>query len=704
MKFRPMVFVIICVAFATSVWASTGPDSLLQNELDQQRAKTAHGHLFSWDGHPLGNRHAWLLGEGMNSYTSSLDGMPESAARILFDNLVSDWQTLYKEQFGHDLFEDVAIYVYCYNSDRADPEIAHDLDLLIEGNWDLTQASIRMSACGHSKMGNILFCYWAQGGRKLGHKVTLDAPGLGAPFADRATAYGALQKTYGVLAGPAMSLIDKQRALHWQAAGQLWMTDNYPPMIALRKTHPLDDSWYLYGSTIEPLPNTVAAKIVNVGLLADALVLRGGFGEDPYAYKLSALLIENSGVADVANGNDGTVTLDSALCRGYSGTAHIRREYGYNHSEILQGKGQFALHQEVLADMVDFNPLAARDDQPTELVRWVPETPDLSAIWVTNLTVDLSKIRCAGWDVAGRLILAESQWQNPTEIQFREGRCVGVAWWGESLVVTVRNGLGTDLYRLDADGHTLSRLTNDGGSAQACGSSDGAWLVYISGRQLMLRSTAGMTKSLVGGVSSDLPAHIDDKTVWWYQGAVDAGYQLYSVAMDATDEPISKVQRRGSFKGAPFMLGKMPLYTEYLWQSDLVDYGNKIRLVPDDQWRLEGVPDLYTRRLARVRGIGKIDQVAVDSESGETYLRFGETLRFFDPSKLTLAPPVNASLQAEEARRKLRQALGLEKASGGSQSSPTGTVAARNSEFTITSPFDSWAPVRQEGVVGFAIR
>src|SRR5207253_769452 len=104
-------------------------------------------------------------------------------------------------------------------------------------------------------------------------------------------------KTYGRLIGAeAIKYLDKKQEVHWDAPGQLWLTADYQPLMNLRRAHPLDSSWYIYGSTIEPVPDTVSAKIVNASLIADAVALDGGLTEDPMAYKLGALLIQKCGV------------------------------------------------------------------------------------------------------------------------------------------------------------------------------------------------------------------------------------------------------------------------------------------------------------------------------------------------------------------------------------------------------------------------
>lgn len=335
---------ISAAAAAVALWVCLGPDSVLQNlVLDRMRARYAHGRLTSVsDQARLGRRCPVLLVLGANM-ADDPDGPSSDRAEMYVETLWRDLGDAYKDSTGRELDDDAKLYCFWYNSSDDDRDTARSLGYRIEAEPDLTRAHVRIAAGGHSKGANVLFIYWCQGGRKLRTKFSLAGPQLGTPLADPAELRAGMKTAFPVIGGLVWALALK-RSIEFETPGMQWLTPDYPPLIELRRAHPLDASWWLFAGKLKPLSAERLANEEDLARVVETSIRDLLSGDNMGQYQIGSMLLDSLGQAP----SDGIVPLRSALCEGYRGAAHTAVLEGYDHSEMLYGNGSGELATKVL--------------------------------------------------------------------------------------------------------------------------------------------------------------------------------------------------------------------------------------------------------------------------------------------------------------------------------------------------------------------
>ncbi len=544
----------LAVLAATAVWASVGPDSIIQNNVvDKVRATQALGRLMEVsDSDPLGIRYPIVIIPGKNSSKDPNGPSESEILEMVRAVLGGDWQSSYQNWTGYIFAEDVKVYVFWYNSDSADPDIAQSMNALVEGSPDLTKAGIRFSSVTHSKGGNILFCYSVQtDNRKLDAKVSSAAPTIGTGMADRNKVAQGIRRAFPLL-GKLLNKLLGNRGMDLDSPGVQWLLPNYPPMIELRKKHPLDSSWTLIGGKVKPTGKSVIARNLDLGFLLDRTLLEGGNDQDTKAYQVGALIMKEMGVTC---GSDGVVPLDSALCRGYAGGANtIVLPSDHNHSQMWWGNSSMEAHDAMLKPIIPYILANKEANKKLHLTMWLPEMP---VIKIPETQTDgLEQARLVWGNEEGGISVADSQFANPRKLYLPEGRYFWPQWFGDGFVATWSHQGGNDIVSV-FDGQVV-QLTTDGQSSLAT-AGDGK-IVFLGNGNLVLRTAGGLAKVLVRGplLMEYPPVIMGDKVYFTVSNSL-GGADLRWVSTEVSDYPLAKTRLVESQVTHPMKIGDVLL-------------------------------------------------------------------------------------------------------------------------------------------------
>ena len=471
---------------ATATWAVVGSDSIWQNNVvDKGKVAKANGELTAWDKVPLGNRHPWILVHGLHQDNATVDGMSPNNARRLFQLPMTNFQAIYRDDFNLELLADVKPFLFTYNSERDDNEIAKDLNALIESNPELTGAKVKLVFLVHSKGGCITDNYVVNfGNRKFLRGVTLGSPLVGTVAASRDEMGKASKKLYPLLGKKLMTVIEK--GINFDSLGVQWLRWRNDGLMRLHQVRPLDNRWYLYAGEIKPVSNNFIARNIQLALLADSVFIGKLGNEGDFYLPLCAGLIKQAG----GGKSDGLVPIDSAHAVGFTQGAKLRLENDCDHYEILQGRqGDLALHRQILYDLLTFVP-GEKDDFNLDM--WLPKVPliDLPKLSQSNL----NEARVVWIDSRGQLQVADKSGTNIRELSL-PGRFNWPSWDGSDIVVARTQNGASDIVRVKSDGKMV-KLTTDGTSTLP--SVMNGQLVCVSDDQLILRDASGASAVILG--------------------------------------------------------------------------------------------------------------------------------------------------------------------------------------------------------------
>ena len=610
----------LAILAATAVWASYGPDSILQNNIaDNLRAWQAHGRLVAVsDTEPLGERYPIILIFGLNS-SSDADGPPEDEISRMANGVLSDWQSSYRNWTGREFVCDTKVYGFWYNSDAADSQIAQWLDARVETEPDLTKAGVRWSGVCHSKGGNVLFCYWVQtNNRKLDAKVTSATPHLGTIMADHAAIEQAIRRAFTFL-GKWLDKLLGDRGMNFDAPGIQWLLPNYPPMMALREKHSLDTSWTLVGGKVKPAGDGVISRNLALGWLLDRALLAGGNDQDVKAYQIGALIMQKAGVAE----SDGVVPLSSALCEGYAGKAQtILLASEHNHSQMWWGNSGMELHDAMLKPLMPYILAGRENTEIPHLTMWLPEMP---VITIPKIQTDrLERARLVWINEDGGISVADSQFANPCVLYLPDGKYSWPQWMGNDILATWSHCLGDDVI-LISDGR-VTQLTNDGKSSLATG--EAGMVAFVSGGDLMLRTMDGATRVLVcGPLLMDYPPVIMGKKLYFSVSNPAGGADLRWVSTVVNDYPLARTRLVDNQVMHPMKIGQVLLAVR-IGSDD-----SAVTVVTGRWGALRATLTAGMKSLSQMLSDGQIPVptlVDMDSRENWLYLVVGDDIRQLD--------------------------------------------------------------------------
>jgi len=618
---------------ATAVWAAV-PDSMLQNGVvDPLRAWGAHGRLTAVsDQQPLGERYPVVVVLGRND-AKDPDGPPEDELiSVIRDQVLPDWEYSYRLWTDEEFVKAVKVYGFWYNSDAAPMRIGSWLRAKIEIDPELTQAGIRFSGAAHSMGGRVLFCYWVDTGNgKLDAKVTSATPFEGTPLADEAAAERACQAAFPILGRAMKQSIGKTLGIDFSAPGIQWMVPGHPAMTALLQSHPLDASWTLVGSKVEPIKGNAFARNVNVVLLLDRLFLEDGSDQDVLLYRLGALILEKAGVK---GGSDGLVPLQSALCEHYAGNAQrIQLASDHNHAEMLRGNGGMELHDAMLKPVMPYilaHQQKALRNQGFDL--WLPEMPTIR-LPIAQTGDALRTARLVWTDEQGKTLIVASHWDNPQELQLPMGGTLAwPQWMGDDLIATWQHDAGTDIVLIQASDGRVVQLTNDGKSLLAAPNADGSLITLVDNGDLILRSAGGLAKVVVRGPLQldSPPVFLGDKLYFAVKNSA-GGADLRWVGLRAQGYRLSRTKLVERQVNHPMRIGSLLLAVR------LGSEHTTLTVVTGRWGTLRAELTTGTKLLNTAASTGQVilpTQVDMDNQDGSVYLITGQDLRQLDLSGL----------------------------------------------------------------------
>ncbi|MFH0905350.1 MAG: hypothetical protein V1826_01355 [bacterium] len=615
---------------------------------DKQLAEQAKGRLIPYDQLPLGGREAWIEIHGLQYKQQDKHGPSIKQVDALWANCNVAFPTLYREQRPNEQFNQrVQRYRFTYNSTRDPLAVGRDLHGLIEGNSELTKSGTRIVLLCHSLGGPVgqAYQYWS-GGRKLVRALALGGSFEGTILADPSVARAAFRQLYPGVGGGALDLAKSR--VDFNTPAMQWLRPNSPDSLKLHQLAPLDERWVLYGGLIEPK----RTSLWQLYELVDALFFQhDSMAVSRYWSPLGAALIEAGGDQ---SGSDGLVSLSSAWAIGLTKGAALRRLDGYNHQEIIQGKGgEQELFRRILWDLVTFPPLPTPLSPPA--IDFPMPSIDLFSVDATTVS-DLAAARRAwisqdqAWvsadELSGNLVTPKAK-----QLQLGDGQFSWPSWLENDLVVTRRlSGQSNVLWVHSADG-ALQQLTDDGVSQLAAVSDDGNTIVFVSRNRLVVLSLSTQMARIV----IDESLAITTPPVLWnnriyFSHKIGQEYSTYWINASVSCGTLSKAKLVARSTWLP-----MKLHTP---EGNLLvavrSSGSRAELtvLVDDRLGVvrlaaNGTFDQATEAFEWLR-LEALEQLAFDSGSGFCYIVWGGQIRQLDTLYLTEQLPVWAAQAANQ--------------------------------------------------------
>ncbi len=619
----------VALLTATAVWASVGPDSLLQNSIgDDLRAWKAKGRWVELsDSQPLGNRYPVVLVLGMNG-SGEIDGPSEDDFRRMTNSLLSNCQAIYLEECGKELYNQTKWYGYWYNSGFGDSNIAGWLDAKIENDPDLTKAGQKLSLVCHSKGGNVAYCYWVRtSGRKVDRVITLSTPHLGSSLVDKAKVKKAVQKLFPYFHKVWWKFLEPR--LPPDSEGTRWLRTDCAEMRDLHSKHSLTKDWLLVGSKIPSLSQSLMGRNIGIAFLASSK-LPFGANQDRPVYTLGARLIEDL----VYEGSDGMVPLSSAWCEGYAGDASTLLVANHDHAEMLQGNGSLEVHRAVI-DWLFPRILQKTEPKIGRFDLWLPDVP------VTNIPQTqadgLDQARLAWINEDGGISVADSQFANPRKLYLPEGLYSWPQWMDDKLLATWNHAGGSDIVLIS--GNKVVQLTRNGKSSLS--SVGEGLIVFVSDGDLVLRTNGGLSRVLVRGpISVQYPPVVLGGKVY-FSTTNSSGGDLRWVSLEANGCSLTKTRLVDTRTLCPIKIGSVLLAIRAEADQSTVS-------VVTGQWGTLRMSLMAgTKALNEVLSDGQIPMptlVGMDSQESWLYLAIGGDIR-----QLDLAEIVSAIARGDES-------------------------------------------------------
>ena len=598
----------------TAAWAVIGPDSIWQNTVvDRYRVVRAHGALTAWDTGPLGDRQPWILVHGLHRDNGTIDGMEPQGARELFQLPMTNFQAIYREDWHRELLADVKPFLFTYNSERDDDEVAGDLNALIEGNPELTGVRVQLVFLAHSKGGCIVYNYVVRfGDRKFLHGVTLGSPLTGTVAASRDEMTKASRQLYPVLGRKLMSVIEK--GISFDSPGAQWLRWHNDGLMRLHRILPLDGRWSLYAGEIAPASSNFIARNIQLALLADSVFIGRLGNEGDFYLPLCARLIKQAG----DGASDGLVPVDSAQASGYAKGAQTRMEDDCNHYELLQGRqGDLALHRRVLYDLLTFVPGRLQTEFQSDT--WLPAVPLLDLPQLSASKLD--EARVVWVDGRGRLMVADRGGANVRSLPVA-GQFSWPSWDGDDIVAARKQAGASNIVRAQADDQIVQLTT--GGKNMFPSWMDGR-LAWLSDGQLWLRDDSGAAGVVIAEqlILTSPPVAYADKIYFAHSG------DLYWVDSRKRGARLADAKRVMSGIVQPIKVGDFLLGINQIGEIKAI---------------LGGLPGLTEISLpASIKASRKLipDQAELDIDdlTGELYLVADDQVRYLDYSVLASYAP-----------------------------------------------------------------
>ena len=642
---KATIVAVAALAIGGAAWAAiVPPDSIYHNRVtDVKAAKLAHGELVALDQQSLGSREAWIFLHGLQYELQDNLGPSPEVVRRLFAGCETSFPALYEAARKEKFDSRVKIYEFRYNTAMNDWSVGLDLHRVIEGTTELTGARVRIVLLCHSKGGRIGQSYqYHSNGRKLVRGLTLGSPHWGSDHADPDRLTANFNKLYPGLAGKGFAAIGKSR-VDFDTDGMKWLQPNHPGTAELHRLSPLDERWVLYAGTVTPNKGS----IFSLAQLADGLWL----GQDSAAVArvwcpIGAALIRAGGDT---SGCDGLVSRNSAWGispdgKDWAPAATKRLKVGYNHHEILAGKGgETEYFDQLLWDLVTFPPNTA---EAKEFGKFDFQLPEIELFSLPDGSgADLVQARRV-WTKRGELWVSSDKIETDGAIVGEQrvdldlGEFSWPSWLGNNLVATCSTSKGADIVLIREDGRVVW-LTNNGIS-QLAQAGDSGEIALLVDSQLCVRSTAGLTRVVI----SDRLNLASPPAIWgdkiYFACRADGGqWNTYWVSGKASHYRLAQAKLAVSNASQPVRVespwGNLLVVTKHEGST------TKLVVILDQRWGASRA--VVNRTLTELEsrlvtaGLTGVEQVQFDQQVGAGYVVHQGWIRQFDPNGIAGALP-----------------------------------------------------------------
>ncbi|OGB74298.1 hypothetical protein A2V68_00875 [candidate division Kazan bacterium RBG_13_50_9] len=473
--------------------------------------------------------------------TTDPHGLKPRELEGYFSPKLENLNYLGSELFGTATSQRVEFWLYGYQSQQDIAKIAEDVVEAIRTNSHFSNSLVAI--VGYSQGGVVLWLVDQRYDAITGGAV-VGAPILSTPLVHDEIRDRAVESIW-----PAASSLGVLRICRSAAQGTQQLTVAYPetgtPKTRLR----------FFAGYIEPHSVDVVQR--NIDLL-DALVAGGGnflsgARTDRQLLELGAVVINATywGEGDKFDRlSDGAVPVSSAIMG--TDVSRVSLWPGYDHQELLSGKGELTLDREVLG--------------------WLGEVLDLYPRWIeTDLPATPDKIELASdtknvWEWAkfayiqdGQLWLTDEDWQRNWQLPLRGVHSHPRAAASERALTWTWERGGLSDVCIWREG-VVEPVSFDGKSRCASFSPNGRWLAYQSRESLVLhRLGTDQREVVLGGISLTAPP------IWTTEGLAGRLYfvhhdsasgqdNLFWISPRVRDKPVSRANLVLADCGQPFQV------------------------------------------------------------------------------------------------------------------------------------------------------
>ncbi|MBN2585033.1 hypothetical protein JXA59_00045 [Patescibacteria group bacterium] len=426
------------------------------------------GRLVRWSEQKVDSPYKLVLLPGCVD-TADPNGMNPREVEDYFDQLIKNLNLLGVELLNELTFDLVELWLGSYYPNQPIDKIARDVADAIANNRHFDNSCVAI--VGHSEGGVVVWLI-DQRHDVIAGGVLLGAPILSTPVAIKPIRDAAVTKVFPVAHSRLIPIFDQI------ALGTEQLTTSYP-----ETGQPHSRLMFFAGAIKAPLATFWQRNLTLLDVLAGrGDTLLNGMRDNRQLAELGALIIANSdwqGNERLALVSDGFVTVPSATLDGV--VANYCVWQGYDHWDMISGKGELALHRAILEWLIKVWGLR-KIWVETDL----PATPDI--IELPNETNGaLTWVRFAYIDADDRLTLTDDNWDRSYVVPI-----LGVHGHpqfddvGTSLVFDVDDNGACNIYVL-SDG-VIRQISFDGRSRCPAWSPNERWLTYQNSGDLLIHN------------------------------------------------------------------------------------------------------------------------------------------------------------------------------------------------------------------------
>lgn len=429
--------------------------------------------------------------------TNDPNGLDQVGLEYYFDIKVKNLDSIGVGKFGVQTSALAEYWFFGYYAGQKLSNVADDLYAAINENSRF-RGNCAVAVVAHSQGATICWILDQRHPDCLAGGALLGGPHLSTPAAHKDVRDRAVIKTFPLLHDKLIPLFDQlaigteQLMASYQESG---MPNSQLKFYAGRISSPSSGFWERNTNLLDAL------------LAAEGFMGRNGASDNRQFAELGATIITQSewGTgSEWDKQSDGLVPVSSAVLNGQVPNYQVLD--GYDHWDLLSGKGDLTLDREIL-DWLDY----VLKLKPGWVETDLPNTPDI--IELPNEVNDaLVWARFVYVDAAGKLTLTDSDWEKTYTLpiagvhsspQFNDE--------GTSLAFDVNNDDCSNIYLLS--GAAAKQISFDGQSRYPAWSPDGKWLAYQDSTDLLIHRLADNQRYTVAKVAA-----LTSSPVWTVSG------------------------------------------------------------------------------------------------------------------------------------------------------------------------------------------